>query len=194
VVNGEISKQEIKIDRTNEDTAVDTAKEIDTQNEKLIKEDTVGEIEKEGTNEVKDIQMEDSVKGIESKETPKEDTAVDTAKEEEIDPVLLIDSKLTKEEREKMLIERCRKKQRLNISLKDVGKSRLEYFDISTIVDAVEKHKGCLNPTAPEEEKKFLHQYFLEILRIPMVISTIKVLPIRLNLKGTGVPYTWNKK
>jgi len=95
-------------------------------------------------------------------------------------------------DREHLLFQRRRyKQQEDNIAVEKLGKTRLEYFDIFTIVDAVEKHNGCLNPNASESEKKWLHDYFLEILKIPMVLTSIKVLPVRLNLRGTGVPYTW---
>jgi len=98
----------------------------------------------------------------------------------------------TRTQRERLLFERRRLKQREDrIAPEKLGKTRLEYFDIYTIVDAVEKHNGCLNPEAPETDKKWLHDYFLDLLKIPMVLTTIKVLPVRLNLRGTGVPFTW---
>jgi len=98
----------------------------------------------------------------------------------------------TRTDRERLLFERRKfKQQEDQIPAEKLGKTKLEYFDIYTIVDAVEKHHGCLNPEASESEKKWLHDYFLDILKIPMVLTTIKVLPVPLNLRGTGVPYTW---
>jgi len=107
-------------------------------------------------------------------------------------PAISSPDKLSRTERERLLLERRRSKQQQDHLPADKhGKSRLEYFDIYSIVDAVEKHNGCLNPEASESEKKWLHDYFLQVLKIPMVLTTIKVLPVRLNLRGTGVPYTW---
>jgi len=81
-----------------------------------------------------------------------------------------------------MLLQRRREKRLAQTDFQDIGKSRLEWFQVSQVVDAGEQHRGLLNPEVAEQ--KWLHTYFYDILQIPVVLATMKVLPVKLNLRG----------
>jgi len=89
----------------------------------------------------------------------------------------------SKAQRRIMLIQRRREKRLAHTTYEDIGKIRLEWFTVSQVVEAVENTRGCLTPELPESDQKWMHTYFFDFMCIEAVMSAIKVLPVKLNLR-----------